>query len=139
MITKEVEIQLVREAMKARERAYAPYSGFGVGSALLTKNGVIYTGCNIENSSFGATNCAERTAIFKAVSEGEKDFVAIAIVGAPFEEEKKNVFPDYAYPCGMCRQVMSEFCDKDFLILVAKSTQDYLCFTLEELLPHSFS
>lgn len=139
MISKEEEIRLISEAMKARERAYAPYSGFGVGSALLTKKGEVYTGCNIENSSFGATNCAERTAIFKAVSEGEKEFAAIAIVGAPFEKEEQSVFPDYAYPCGMCRQVMSEFCEKDFLILVAKSTQDYLCFTLEELLPHSFS
>lgn len=133
------EQELIREALKAREKAYAPYSGFGVGAALLTKEGKIYLGCNIENSSYGATNCAERTAIFKAVSEGEKDFKAIAIVGFPINSEQGSPFPDYAYPCGICRQVMSEFCSEDFLVLVAKNEGDYLSFRLQELIPHSFS
>lgn len=139
MLTKEQEISLISDALAAREKAYAPYSGFGVGSAVITQNGTVYTGCNIENGSYGATNCAERTAIFKAVSEGERDFVAIAIVGMPFDQNQDSPFPEYAYPCGMCRQVMAEFCKKDFQIIVAKSTRDYLRFTLKDLLPYSFT
>lgn len=126
---------LINKALQAREFAYAPYSGFKVGSALLTSKG-IYTGCNIENSSYGATNCAERTAIFKAVSEGDRDFRAIAIVGGfkdlPIEE--------YAAPCGICRQVMSEFVEEPdhFDVIMAKSFDDYIIKTLSELLPLGF-
>ena len=109
--------ELLNAALSARERAYAPYSKFLVGAAVLAKSGKIYTGCNIENASYGATNCAERTAFFKAVSEGVKDFEAIAIVGAPADEAAENTFSEYAYPCGICRQVMQEFCKKDFAFL----------------------
>ncbi len=122
--------ELINKAKKARENAYAPYSEFKVGAALLCKDGKIYTGCNIENISYGATNCAERTAIFKAVSEGEYEFEAIAIVGGKDKLELTS-------PCGMCRQVMSEFCDSDFKIILADDVnqKEYL---LEELLPLSF-
>lgn len=138
---------LIEEAIKAALGAYAPYSGYHVGAALLTKDGRIYTGCNIENASYGATNCAERTAVFKAVSEGVRDFSAIAIVGAPRdvllgndtdESAQGSRFSEYAFPCGICRQVLQEFCKKDFQIVVAKSTEDYKVYTLEELLPHGF-
>lgn len=132
------EKELIEAAIDARERAYAPYSKYHVGAALLAECGKIYKGCNIENASFGATNCAERTAVFKAVSEGEADFKAIAIVGGPSDASAKGTFSDYAYPCGVCRQVMNEFCEGDFVIIVAKSTEDYQKFTLSELLPHGF-
>ncbi|MCR4616878.1 MAG: cytidine deaminase [Lachnospiraceae bacterium] len=133
-IDKSLIQNLINEAFAAAGNAYCKYSGYHVGAALLTVNGKIFKGCNIENSSYGATNCAERTAIFKAVSEGERDFEAIAIVG--FIDGKE---PDsYAYPCGICRQVMSEFCDRDFEIIVAKSVNDYKLYTLNELLPESF-
>ncbi len=127
--------QLIKLALEARENAYAPYSHFMVGAALLTKEGQVYTGCNIENASYGATNCAERTAIFKAVSEGAKEFVKIAIVGGKEGEE----ITDFAYPCGVCRQVMAEFCDvKEMTVLVAKSENEFVEKTLDELLPMSF-
>lgn len=129
---------LISKAMEARKGAYAPYSKYLVGAALLTDNMTIYTGCNIENASYGATNCAERTAIFKAVSEGERNFNAIAIVGAPADSEMDTVFSEYAFPCGMCRQVIQEFCKPDFTIIVAKSLEDYKVFTLKELLPYGF-
>lgn len=125
--------QLITAAFKARENAYAPYSGYKVGAALLTCGGEIFTGCNVENASYGATVCAERTAFFSAVACGKKDFSAIVIVGGSSEGE-----PDYAFPCGICRQVISEFCKDDFRIIVAKSPTDYKTFTLAELLPHSF-
>ena len=126
---------LIALAMKAREKAYAPYSHFAVGAALLTKEGQVYTGCNIENASYGATNCAERTAIFKAVSEGAKEFIKIAIVGGKAGEE----ITEYAYPCGVCRQVMAEFCDvKEMTVLIAKSENEYVEKKLDELLPLSF-
>lgn len=126
---------LIELAMKAREKAYAPYSHFAVGAALLTKEGQVYTGCNIENASYGATNCAERTAIFKAVSEGAKEFIKIAIVGGKAGEE----ITEYAYPCGVCRQVMAEFCDvKEMTVLIAKSENEYVEKKLDELLPLSF-
>lgn len=128
---------LIEEAMRYRRRAYSPYSHYKVGAALLTASGKVYGGCNIENASYGATNCAERTALFKAVSEKEKDFIAIAIVGGP-EEEAEHCFSDYAYPCGICRQVMKEFCGQEFQIIVAKDIKDYKVFTLGELLPHGF-
>ncbi len=135
---KEEQIKsLIEEAMKYRRRAYSPYSHYKVGAAILTAGGKIYGGCNIENASYGATNCAERTAFFKAVSEKEMDFTAIAIVGGP-EEGAEHSFSDYAYPCGICRQVMKEFCKPDFQIIVARETKDYKIFTLSELLPMGF-
>lgn len=126
--------ELIQNALEARKRAYAPYSGFSVGAALLAASGKIYQGCNVENASFGATNCAERTGFFKAVSEGERKFRAIAITGGKALTEPC----DYAYPCGVCRQVMQEFCDKDFVVIVAKSEEDYKEYTLLQLLPHGF-
>ena len=101
--------ELVMEALKARKQAYCPYSGFAVGAALLCADGRVFTGCNIENAAYPATNCAERTAIFKAVSEGKTEFRAIAIVGGPKGKEPEN----FCAPCGVCRQVMAEFCDPE--------------------------
>lgn len=137
--TKEVQDRaLIQAAIEARKQAYAPYSGYLVGAALLAPDGAIYQGCNIENASYGATNCAERTAFFKAVSQGERAFCAIAIVGGSQELGQGETFPDMAYPCGICRQVMREFCGPDFRILVGRSTEDFQEYTLEELLPKSF-
>lgn len=134
LVSRSVIKLLIREAKEAMEKAYAPYSHFKVGSALLTAKQKIYTGCNIENAAHTPTNCAERTAFFKAVSEGEKDFAAIAIVGG-----KDGVLKDYCPPCGVCRQVIREFADpRNFLVIVAKSEDDYLVYFLEELLPMSF-
>ena len=128
--------RLISAAFHARRSAYAPYSGYKVGAALYTKDGKITEGCNIENSSYGLCNCAERTAFFKAVSNGEQDFEAIAIVGGKGDGD---VTEDYAYPCGACRQVMREFCISDlFKVIVARSEDDYKEFTLSELLPNSF-
>lgn len=127
-------VDLIQRALRARSAAYAPYSGYQVGAALLTKDGKVYEGCNIENASYGASNCAERTAFFRAVGEGERQFAAIAVVGGLAGKDPA----DYAYPCGICRQVMKEFCQDDFLIIVAKSAGEYLCYTLEQLLPHGF-
>ncbi len=126
--------ELIRLALQARKAAYAPYSHFQVGAALLCGNGRVYTGCNIENASYGATCCAERTAVYKAVSQGERGFLAIAIAGGLGKDG-----PDgYAYPCGICRQVMKEFCGGSFLIIVAKGEEEYRVHTLEELLPCGF-
>ncbi len=126
--------QLINTAIKQLDFSYAPYSGFKVGAALLSKNGDIYTGCNIENAAYTPSNCAERTAFFKAVSEGNKDFDAIAIVGG-----KDGILTSYAAPCGVCRQVMMEFCDpKTFQIILATEAEKYDVFTLEELLPLGF-
>ena len=131
------DIELVKEAFEAMKNSYSPYSEFKVGAALLTKDGKVYRGCNIENSSYGATNCAERTAIFKAVSEGERHFTAIAIVG--FKDGVTPGLEEYAYPCGVCRQVMREFVNpKEFRIIVASGEDHFKSFTLEELLPCSF-
>ncbi len=129
----EQEMKLVRACQEARKKAYAPYSHYQVGAALLTEQGTIYTGCNIENAAYTPSNCAERTAFFKAVSEGERSFVAIAICGSPEGE-----LVQYAAPCGVCRQVMAEFCDKDFRIILVKSDTTYQIFRFEELLPESF-
>lgn len=127
---------LIITALDARNKAYAPYSSFFVGAALLTKEGKIFTGCNIENAAYSPTNCAERTAFFKAVSDGKRDFTAIAIVGGKSSEE---ALKSYASPCGVCRQVMAEFCDpNEFEIVVAKSEKDYKVFKLIELLPEGF-
>lgn len=126
--------ELIRLALEARERAYVPYSHYQVGAALLAKNGMVYQGCNIENAAYTPTNCAERTAFFKAVSEGEREFEAIAIVGG-----YAGPPTGYAYPCGVCRQVMMEFCDpKSFRVITAVSEEAYLEKTLEEMLPHGF-
>lgn len=126
--------ELIRRALLARERAYTPYSHFQVGAALLTRTGTVYPGCNIENAAYTPTNCAERTAFFSAVAQGERDFAAIAIVGGP-----QGGVLDYTAPCGVCRQVMMEFCVPDtFRILVARSPEDYRVFTLRELMPQSF-
>lgn len=133
-LTKEQQTQLAEAALSARKHSYVPYSGYAVGAALLTAEDKIYNGCNIENASYGATNCAERTAFFKAVSEGERQFKAIAIAGGISGQEPI----DYAYPCGICRQVMKEFCGDDFTIMIVKSMADYQVFTLAELLPHGF-
>lgn len=125
---------LVKLAIEARKFSYSPYSNFRVGAALLTKSGKIYTGCNVENAGYTPSNCAERTAFFKAVSEGDRDFQAIAIVGGPAEGIK-----DYCAPCGVCRQVMMEFCDYEtFEIIIGKSEDDYKGFTLQELMPLGF-
>lgn len=126
--------ELIQTALDARHKAYSPYSHYQVGAALLTESGKVFQGCNIENASYGATNCAERTAIFKAVSAGERGFRAIAITGGLEGQEPK----DYAYPCGICRQVISEFAGKDFSIIVAKSIEEYELYTLAELLPAGF-
>lgn len=120
--------QLIRKALEAKKFSYSPYSGFSVGAALITQNDKIYTGCNIESASFTPTICAERTAISKAVSEGERKIKAIAITGDA----------EWTYPCGVCRQVIREFADKDTLIIIVKSVDEYKEFTLDELLPHSF-
>lgn len=125
---------LIEKALEAKKRAYVPYSGFSVGAALLLKNGKIYTGCNIENAAYTPSNCAERTAIFKAVSEGEREMRAIAIVASD-----KNGNAVKAFPCGVCRQVMMEFTKPDeFKVIIAKNTTDYSVYTLSELLPHGF-
>ncbi len=134
MIKEDTIKQLINEALNARNYAYAPYSQFTVGAALITEDDSVYTGCNVENASYGATNCAERTAIFKAVSEGERLIKAIAIVGGV-----KNGDMTYAYPCGVCRQVLREFSNPgDLVIIVAKNQDDYKTYSLEELLPESF-
>lgn len=137
-MNEQLEKELIQKAMEMTKMSYAPYSGYHVGAALLTNDGQIYTGCNIENASYGATNCAERTAFFKAVSEGVRGFEAIAVVGAPTDAAAEDTFSEYAYPCGICRQVMQEFCKKDFTIIVAKTTEDYQKYTLRELLPFGF-
>ena len=127
--------QICEMAIKAMDNAYVPYSGYRVGAALLCEDGTVYTGCNIENAAYSPSNCAERTAIFKAVSEGTKEFVKIAIVGGKVGEE----ITEFAYPCGVCRQVMAEFCDvKKMTVLIAKSENEFVEKTLDELLPMSF-
>lgn len=127
-------IQLIQEAIAAMQYSYSPYSHFRVGAALLTKSGKLYHGCNIENAAYTPTNCAERTAFFKAVSEGELDFDAICIVGG-----KDGILEEYAPPCGVCRQVMMEFCDPEtFKVILATDETHYTEFSLKELLPLGF-
>ncbi|WMJ23913.1 cytidine deaminase [Paludicola sp. MB14-C6] len=131
------EKKLIHEALEAQKMAYTPYSNFKVGAALLSKSGKIYRGCNIESASYTPTNCAERTAFFKAVSEGDMEFESIAIVGGFLG--KSDYSPDYCSPCGVCRQVMMEFCNpRTFRVIMAKTEEDYLEYTLEELLPLGF-
>jgi cytidine deaminase len=129
-MTPEKLIDLAKEAML---RAYAPYSGYKVGAALLCADGTIYQGCNIENAAYGPTNCAERTAIFKAVYDGHRDFTAIAVCGG-----KNGVITGTFPPCGVCRQVMREFCDDDFMIYMVDD-KGYTPLTLAQILPYSFS
>ncbi len=126
--------ELCALATEARNSAYAPYSGYRVGAALLAKSGKVYIGCNIENASYTPTVCAERTAFFKAVSAGERDFEMIAVAGGN-GDEVGGAFP----PCGVCRQVMAEFCDKDFKIFTVTGKDSFDTYTLEQLLPLAFS
>lgn len=127
--------ELIRLALEARQKAYTPYSHFKVGAALLTKEGKVYQGCNIENAGYTPSNCAERTAFFKAVSEGDYNFAAIAIVGGPESASELEI----CAPCGVCRQVMMEFCDyHDFEIILAKNPDEYKVMSLEDLLPMGF-
>lgn len=129
------EAELVRRALNARKRAYVPYSHWAVGAALLTREGKVYEGCNIENAAYTPTNCAERTAIFKAVSEGEREFAAIAVVGGRETEEAENI----CAPCGVCRQVMMEFCDPDtFRVILGTKDGVQVSQTLKEMLPYGF-
>lgn len=125
---------LIRTAIWQLKRSYTPYSGFKVGAALLAKNGTVYTGCNIENAAYTPTNCAERTAFFKAVSEGVLEFDAICVVGG-----RNGVLTEYAAPCGVCLQVMMEFCDpEEFQIILATSEEQYEIFLLKDLFPLGF-
>lgn len=133
-VDKEQIQELISAAMAQLERAYAPYSHFKVGAALLTEEGRIYTGCNIENAAYTPTNCGERTAFFKAVSEGERSFRAICIVGG-----MDGVPTDYTAPCGVCRQVMMEFCSpEEFEVILARGAEDYQVYKLKDLLPCGF-
>ena len=125
--------ELVIEAINAMKNSYSPYSDFKVGAALLTENNKVYTGCNIENVAFGPSICAERVAFFKAISEGEKSFSKIAVVGG-----KNGVITSPTPPCGVCRQVMREFCNDDFEILIVRENENYDKVLLKDLLPHSF-
>ena len=125
--------ELIARAIAAMDRAYVPYSGYRVGAALLCADGTVYEGCNIENGSYGATNCAERTAFFRAVFDGEREFTAIAVCGG-----KDGIIRDYFPPCGICRQVMREFCEDDFRIYMVGKDGVYLERTLNEILPDSF-
>ena len=135
MINREL---LIEKAFEAQKFCYTPYSNFNVGAALLTSDGTIYQGCNIENAAFTPTNCAERTAFFKAISEGQMDFVAIAVVGN--KDGIKQGEGDYCAPCAVCIQVMAEFCDLDtFKVIMAKDINDYKEYTLGELLPLAFT
>ena len=127
--------ELVKTALSMRQMSYTPYSHFNVGAALLSADGKVFTGCNIENASLTPTNCAERTAFFKAVSEGVKNFTAIAIAGGPAGKEPETYCP----PCGVCRQVMSEFCKDEFEIILVKSETEYKEYTLTELVPERFT
>lgn len=133
-ISADLAKEMIRLAIAQLAYSYTPYSGFQVGAALLGKNGKMYTGCNIENAAYTPTNCAERTAFFKAVSEGVREFSAICIVGG-----KDGVLTEYAAPCGVCRQVMMEFCNPDtFQVILAVSEENYEVFTLKQLLPIGF-
>ena len=124
--------ELLQCAVEAREMAYAPYSNFRVGAALLGKSGKLYKGCNVENAAYSPTNCAERTALFKAVSEGEREFVSIAIVGGMYE-----TINDFCAPCGVCRQVLAEFCGPDFRVVLG-TPDNPQTFAFKDLLPFGF-
>jgi cytidine deaminase len=129
--------EIIETALKMRERSYVPYSAFAVGAGLMTKEGKVYGGCNIENAGYSPTNCAERTAFFKAISEGECEFKAIAIAGGPKDMDAGEI--DFCPPCGVCRQVMMEFCDYEtFEIVLVRSESDYKVYTLKDLMPLGF-
>lgn len=133
MEMEKIKSDLIKKALEARKYAYVPYSGYKVGAALLCEDGSVVTGCNVENASYGASNCGERTAVFNAVSQGKRRFCAIAVAGG------KGEVMDYAYPCGICRQVLREFCDpKQMTVLICRSEEDYKEMTLEALLPEAF-
>ena len=125
--------KLAAAAIKAKDRAYAPYSGFHVGAALLSSDGEIFIGCNVESAAYPATICAERTALVKAVSEGILTFAAIAIAGG-----KPNNAPDFCYPCGVCRQLLNEFASDDFKVIIAKTEEDFRVHPWGEILPYGF-
>ena len=126
--------ELITQALEAMDRAYAPYSGYKVGAALLCKDGTVYRGCNIENAAYSPTVCAERTAFFRAVCDGQRDFAAMAVCGG-----KNGVITGFFPPCGVCRQVMREFCADDFTVYLIGKDRTYQRLTLSELLPFSFS
>ena len=126
--------ELICKALEAREHAYVPYSHYAVGAALLSADGQVIQGCNIENASYGATNCVERTAVFQAVAQGMRKFRAIAISGGMEGRQPE----DYAYPCGICRQVLQEFAEENFKVIVAKNVEDFQEYDLKELLPLGF-
>ncbi len=126
--------ELICKALEAREHAYVPYSHYAVGAALLSADGQVIQGCNIENASYGATNCAERTAVFQAVAQGMRKFRARAISGGMEGRQPE----DYAYPCGICRQVLQEFAEENFKVIVAKNVEDFQEYDLKELLPLGF-
>lgn len=133
-MTREKARRLIEAASAQLKYSYAPYSDFRVGAALLARDGRVYTGCNIENAAYGPSNCAERTAFFKAVSEGVRDFEAICVVGG-----KAGRLTSYTPPCGVCRQVMMEFCNpEEFQVILATGTEDYKTYRLKELLPLGF-
>ncbi len=132
-----VYTELIQEAIAAGEKAYAPYSDFKVGAALLGVSGQIYTGCNVENASYGAGICAERTAVVKAISQGEQEFLALAVYGRA--QSLSNAQDEsWAFPCGICRQFLNEFCGNDFPIIVVGAADKYIRTTLGELLPNAF-
>ncbi len=133
-LTPDQKRELIRQALQAQQKAVAPYSNFLVGAALLAKNGTVYTGCNIENAAFSPTNCAERTALFKAVSEGVTEFTDIAVVGSRRGEINELV----SAPCGVCRQALFEFCGPELNVIMAKTADDYIEMSLGELLPLGF-
>ncbi len=126
------DLELMQAAVEARKNSYAPYSGFHVGAALLGRSGRVYLGCNVENAGYTPTNCAERTALFKAVSEGEREFVALAVVGG-----KGDSLSELCAPCGVCRQALAEFCDEDFRVVLG-NPERLQVYTFEELLPLAF-
>lgn len=126
--------ELICKALEARKNAYVPYSHYAVGAALLLEDGGIVQGCNIENASYGASNCAERTAVFQAAAQGMRKFRAIAIAGGM----EGSTPQDYAFPCGICRQVLQEFAEDGFKVIVAKSVEDFQEYDLKELLPFGF-
>ena len=138
MLTNETINELIEKAIYGQSFSYSPYSSFRVGAALLSKDGRIYTGCNIENAAYSPTNCAERTAFFKAISEGVRDFEAIAIIGNKKGEKREK--GDYCAPCGVCRQVMAEFCNpEEFKIILTNGVDDYKIYSLAEVLPLTFT
>lgn len=138
-VTPEIKKELIKKCLEMKNKAYCPYSNYTVGAALYTDTGKIYQGCNIENSSYGACNCAERTAVFKAISEGEKKILAIAITGCKRGDTSEKEEADFAWPCGICRQVLREFSSpKELIVIVCSSENKYIELKLEDLLPHSF-